>query len=255
MSGGGAVFHDKGNLNFTFVAADTNYDVEKNMKVILNGIAKFGIQGNFTGRNDLLVQGRKFSGNAFISENGINCHHGTLLVDVDFTKLSNYLTVSPLKLKSKGIDSVVARVVNLKEFSTEITIERLKDALIASFNEFYNTNAQVFILNEKSMDVTAYIEKYNSWEWNYSESPDFTIVLEEKFDWGIIDFHLAFSNGKIKKCKLYTDSILLEDFQRLEKTLQNEQFKKKNILEAVEISINNNQIKQDLCSLIRNKFL
>jgi lipoate-protein ligase A len=253
LSGGGAVYHDLGNLNFTFIAADTNYDVENNMNVILNGVSRFGIQGYFNGRNDLMVQERKFSGNAFVNENGVNCHHGTLLVDVDLDKLSRYLTVSPLKLKSKGIDSVTSRVVNLREISTEINIENLKGALIASFNEFYKTKAEIITLNEKAIDVTAYLEKYNSWEWNYSESPDFTIAIEDKFSWGIIEIYIEFSDGKIKKCKFYTDAILLEDFQRLERTLQDKQFKTKNIQEAIEKCINNNQIKLDLCNLINNK--
>lgn len=254
LSGGGAVYHDLGNLNFTFIAADANYDVESNMNVILNGISRFGIHGYFNGRNDLLVQNKKFSGNAFFSDHGMNCHHGTLLVDVDLDRLPRYLTVSHLKLQSKGIDSVASRVVNLKEISKEITIENLKEALIASFNELYKTKAQTIIINEKTIDVTAILEKYNSWEWNYSESPDFTISTEEKFPWGIIEIYFEISDGKIKNCKFYTDAIFLEDFETLEKTLQNEQFKKKNIIEAIEKCINNNQIKMDICSLINNKF-
>ncbi len=253
LSGGGAVYHDRGNLNFTFIAADKNYDVERNMNVILKGISRFGIHGYFNGRNDLMVQERKFSGNAFINGNGVSCHHGTLLVSVDLDKLARYLTVSPLKLQSKGIDSVASRVVNLRNISTEITIESLKAALIDSFNELYKTKAQITILNEEAIDVTTYLEKYNSWEWNYSESPDFTIDIEEEFAWGIIEIHMELSDGKIRNCKFYTDAIVLEDYQSLERTLQNEQFKTKNIIEAIEKCINNKQIKLDLCSLISNK--
>jgi len=248
LSGGGAVYHDRGNLNFTFVASDENYDVEHNMKVILSGVSKFGIHGCFNGRNDLLVQERKFSGNAFVSDNGMNCHHGTLLIDVDLDKLSRYLTVSPLKLESKGIDSVSSRVINLKEISRDITVESLKDALIMSFNEFYKTEAQIIILNEKEIDVTTYLEKYNSWDWNYSESPDFSIAVEDKFDWGIFEIHLELSDGRIKDCKSFTDAIVLEDFKNLEKSLRNKQFKSNDILEVIEI-------KRDLCRLVNNKFL
>lgn len=253
LSGGGAVYHDRGNLNFTFIAGDENYDIERNMKVILNGISKYGIYGYFTGRNDLMVEERKFSGNAFINHNGMNCHHGTLLVDVDLDKLSRYLTVSPLKLESKGIDSVVSRVMNLKEISPEITIEGLKDALIISFNELYKTKSQIITLNEKAIDLTTYLEKYHSWEWNYSESPDFSIAIEEKFSWGIFEIHLELSGGKIKKCKIFTDAIILEDFENLEETLKNKQFKNDDILEIIEQCIKNHQIKLDLCSLIKNK--
>ena len=252
LSGGGSVYHDLGNLNFTFIAADENHNVDRNMSIILKGVSKFGIEGYFNGRNDLMVQERKFSGNAFINDSGMNCHHGTLLVDVDLEKLSKYLTVSPLKLQSKGIDSVASRVVNLSELSPKITSESLKDALISSFNALYNTKAQIILLKEEAIDVSPYLEKYKSWEWNYSESPDFSIVLEEKFFWGIIEVCIDFSDGIIKNCKFYTDALLLEDFQTLEKTLQNEQYKMENILKAIDKCIINNEIKQDLFQLISN---
>lgn len=254
LSGGGAVYHDLGNLNFTFIADDMNYNVENNMNVVLSAISRFGIHGCFSGRNDLLVKERKFSGNAFTNENGVNCHHGTLLVDVDLGKLSRYLSVSPLKLHSKGIDSVTSRVINLREISSEINIENLKSALIDSFNEFYKTKGEIVTLNEKTIDVAAYFEKYNSWEWNYSESPDFTISMEERFAWGTIEIYIGFSDGKIKNCKFYTDSIFLENFHELEIALKGQQYKTKNILEAIEKYIDNDQIKLDLCSLINNKF-
>lgn len=254
LSGGGAVYHDLGNLNFTFISSDKNYNVENNMKIILNGISKFGIQGYFNGRNDLLTEDKKFSGNAFISDKGMNCHHGTLLVDVDLNRLSRYLTLSPLKLQSKGIDSVSSRVINLKEISPQITIESLKDALIMSFSEFYKINAPIEVLNEQSIDVANYIEKYNSWEWNYAESPDFSIIVENKFDWGIFEIHLELTDGKIKDCRVFTDAIVLENFKDLEKAFLNKQFKSQNILETIKKCIKNEKIKEDLCSMAKEKF-
>lgn len=253
LSGGGAVYHDLGNLNFTFIASDNNYDVENNLKVIIDAIGKFGIQSCFNGRNDLLVHERKFSGNAFISDKGKSCHHGTLLVDVDLDKLSGYLTVSPLKLKSKGIDSVLSRVVNLKEISPQMTIESLKTALITSFNEFYKAEAEIIILDENAIDVTRYLEKYNSWEWNYSESPDFSIVLENKFDWGIFEINLELSDGKIKDCKIFTDAIEPEDFKILEKSLINNQLKSVDVLGIIKKHIRNEKVKQELCNFISDK--
>lgn len=253
MSGGGAVYHDSGNLNFSFIADNINYDAELNINVILKGISRFGIHGYFNGRNDLMVQGRKFSGNAFINRNGIKCHHGTLLVDADLDRLASYLTVSPLKLQSKGIASVASRIINLSDISKEINIESLKAALIDSFNKLYKTKAQIIAVNEKTIDVTAYLEKYASWEWNYSESPDFAITLEGKFAWGIIEIHMELSDGKIKACRLFTDAILTEDFKSLEEALQNQQLKSGNIIKVIDECIDNNQIKLDLCSLINNK--
>lgn len=253
LSGGGAVYHDLGNLNFTFIASDNNYDVENNLKVIIDAIDKFGIKSAFNGRNDLLVNDRKFSGNAFISDKGKSCHHGTLLVDVDLDKLSRYLTVSPLKLKSKGIESVISRVVNLKEICPQMTIESLKTALITSFNDFYNTETKTIILDEHEVEVAKYLEKYNSWEWNYSESPDFSIVFENKFDWGIFEINLELSDGKITDCKIFTDSIELEDFKVLEKSLVDVQFKRIDILDIIEKNIKSEKIKQGLCKFFSEK--
>lgn len=253
LSGGGAVYHDLGNLNFTFIASDSNYDVENNLKVIIDAIDKFGIKSFFNGRNDLLVDERKFSGNAFLSDKGKSCHHGTLLVDVNLDKLSRYLTVSPLKLKSKGIESVLSRVVNLKEICPQMTIESLKAALITSFNEFYNTEAKTIILNENEIDVAKYVEKYKSWEWNYSESPDFSLVLENKFDWGIFEINLELSDGKIANCRIFTDSIELEDFKILEKSLVNVQFKRSDILCVIEKYIRIEKIMQGICNFISDE--
>ncbi len=253
LSGGGAVYHDLGNLNFTFIASDENYDVENNLKVIINAIDKFGIKSCFNGRNDLLVNERKFSGNAFISDKGKSCHHGTLLVDVDLDKLSGYLTVSPLKLKSKGIDSVISRVVNLKELNPQMTIENLKTALMTSFNEFYNTEAETIILNHNTVDAAEYVKKYDSWEWNYSESPDFSLVFEDKFDWGIFEINLELSDGKIIDCKIFTDSIETKDFQKLEKSLVNKQLKNDVILDVIRKNFKNEKIRQDILSFISDK--
>lgn len=254
LSGGGAVFHDTGNLNFTFIASDENYDVEQNMRIILNGVSCFGGYGSFNGRNDLLFQERKFSGNAFFNDKGMNCHHGTLLVDVDLDKLSRYLTVSPLKLQSKGIDSVVSRVVNLKEINPVITTEGLMDAIIKSFNEHYNADAQITVLNENSLDSTDYIGKYASWEWNYSESPDFSIILEEKFHWGLFEIHLEVSDGIIRDCRIFTDALVLEDFKNLENVFVNKKFKSKNLLKTIEKCIKDKCIKKDICRMVEDKF-
>jgi len=253
LSGGGAVYHDLGNLNFTFIAADKNHDAEQNMKIVLSGIARFGIQGYFSGRNDLMVQERKFSGNAFFSEKGMNCHHGTLLIDSDLDKLSRYLTVPPIKLQSKGIESVTARVINLKEICPQIDIAGLKAALIESFNEFYNTEAQVIVISEKAVDVSKYIKKYEAWEWNYSECPDFSIVLENKFDWGSFEINLELSDGRIKDCRIFTDAIELEDFKSMERSLLNKHFKSNDILKVIEECIKNEKIRHALCCLIKNK--
>jgi len=133
LSGGGAVFHDLGNLNFTIIRKDEELQIERNIGLITKALDKFAIEAYFTGKNDMVVEGYKISGNAFVEEEGILCHHGTMLIDADLTKLGNYLKASELKLKSKGIDSVVARVKNLKEFNSEITVEKIIKSFIDEF--------------------------------------------------------------------------------------------------------------------------
>ena len=127
-SGGGAVYHDLGNLNFTIISHKTADAVERNFAFVAEVLGHFGIDARVSGRNDLEVDGLKISGSAFFEDGEVFCHHGTLLVDVDMTRLSEYLIPSKLKLESKGIDSVRARVANLSDFCDGITVSEVIEA-------------------------------------------------------------------------------------------------------------------------------
>ena len=137
LSGGGAVFHDLGNLNFTFLMSAEDYDLPRQLTVLERACQSLGIPAERSGRNDLLADGRKFSGNAFYKHNGRAYHHGTLMLDVDLEMVQRYLSPTKAKLAAKGVDSVRSRVVNLREFVPELTIDRLADALIAALAEVY----------------------------------------------------------------------------------------------------------------------
>ena len=147
LSGGGAVYHDLGNLNFTFLVNKDEYSLEKQLQVIINAMGRLGLKAEKSGRNDILIDGKKFSGNAFYEQEKHCYHHGTIMVDVNMETLSRYLTVSKDKLKSKGVDSVKSRVTNLKEYLPELTLEELKKALRESFEEVYGLKAE-----EKKME-------------------------------------------------------------------------------------------------------
>ena len=154
LSGGGAVYHDLGNLNFTFLVRKENYDVSKQLDVILKAVQKLGIAAEKSGRNDILADGRKFSGNAFYEKGNYCYHHGTLMVNVNMEDLSKYLTVSKEKLKSKGVDSVRSRVVNLSEYVPELSIDLLKEKLREAFGEVYGLPVnicEIEDLNEKEI--------------------------------------------------------------------------------------------------------
>ncbi len=148
LSGGGAVYHDSGNLNFTFIMGKELYDLEKQLGVILRSVNSFGFNGKFSGRNDMEIDGKKFSGNAYYFGDCSTYHHGTILVNASLSKLSKYLTPSKQKIVSKGVDSVKSRVVNLRSINSDISIEKIKVEIIKSFQECYGKFLKTNIFTE-----------------------------------------------------------------------------------------------------------
>ena len=209
LSGGGAVFHDDGNLNFTFVVSREDYDIKRQSKVILAAVKSLGIDAILSGRNDITANGRKFSGNAFCFRKSGAYHHGTILVSVDFSKLSRYLQVSKEKISSKGIQSVQSRVVNLTEFKPSLTVDIMADALAAAFAELYGGRPTVTEgLGDIDLKVIEGLrEKYASWEWRYGETPKFDVRLDTRFPWGGIEIGLSLEKGRIAHAKVFSDAM------------------------------------------------
>lgn len=223
-SGGGAVFHDKGNLNFTLISAFTEDKVHENIGLIIKTLKNNGIEASFSGKNDIVANGYKISGNAFYTDNDILCHHGTLLVDVDFEKLGAILTVSDKKLQSKGIDSVKSRVANLKALNKELTIEALKLDLIAKFLTDGVESSSETVKASTDGQLVQLMEKYKSWEWNFGASPEFDIQISERHEVGEIDVYINVKDGLIFEVKVYTDAIDLNMPKIIEEKLKNEVF-------------------------------
>lgn len=218
LSGGGAVYHDLGNLNFTFLARKENYDLERQMEVILRAVQSLGIQAEKSGRNDILVSGRKFSGNAYYQHGDFCYHHGCVMVDVKKEDLGKYLTVSSEKLKGKGVESVRSRVANLKEFLPELTIDRLKKALYDSFQETYALPTEVWRVDElNTAAIRELTGKYASWDWLYGKKLDFQYELSRRFSWGEVQIQLQVENGKIIDARVYSDSLKPELIEALPK--------------------------------------
>ena len=182
LSGGGAVYHDLGNLNFTFITGRAHYDVAGNMEVIRKAVASFGIDARKTGRNDLEANGHKFSGNAYFEGAKTCYHHGTLMIDVDLSKLKDYLNVSQAKLQSKGVESVRSRVVNLRELEPTITIEGMKEAMKVAFFMEDDLENIVGIRNGASGEgqrwITGFVNQYDGVSLDRSsvDSPDEAIT-------------------------------------------------------------------------------
>lgn len=227
LSGGGAVYHDLGNLNFTFLVREENYDVDKQLEVILTALRKIGINAEKSGRNDLMIEGHKFSGNAFYEQGDYCYHHGTLLVNVNMEELSRYLTVSKEKLQSKGVDSVRSRVINLAEYVPELTVEKLKKELFEAFEEVYELKADV--ISQEDLDeceLEKRTDRFASWNWIFGKRLDFQYELSNRFSWGQVTLQFQIKNGKIADMNAFSDSMKPELMIELKKYLKNIRYNK-----------------------------
>ncbi|MBR0366921.1 MAG: lipoate--protein ligase [Clostridia bacterium] len=208
-TGGGAVYHDLGNLNFTFVAPRAHYDVRRQLDVIRRAAADFGIETAFTGRNDLVIapDGAKFSGNAFKFSDAVGMHHGTVLVSVDMDKLGRYLVPGKDKLKAKGIESVRARVCNLAELNPDITVPALADALERAFEAAYGP-AERLAVNDLDPDrLAALKEQFAAWDFRLGKALPFDATLSHRFDWGGVTLELALRHGVIERASVWSDAM------------------------------------------------
>ena len=203
ISGGGAVYHDAGNLNFSFITGEAAYDVPRQLGVILRAVRGLGIPCEISGRNDLLADGRKFSGNAFCARGGMRQHHGTLLVNADMTRLSDYLNPDPRKLASKGVKSVRARVCNLTEFVPSLTCDALRKRVQDAFAEEYGAYTE---LQPADADIAPYYEKQQSGDWRLGHSPRFDYEIDERFPWGGVRILLTLRRGAADEVTVYTDA-------------------------------------------------
>jgi lipoate-protein ligase A len=215
QSGGGAVYHDLGNTNFTFMSPREHYDKNANNKIILGAMRKLGIELEASGRNDLVIMQndgpRKVSGSAFKETKDRCFHHGTLLINANLAKLAQYLNPSKKKLESKGIKSVRSRVANLTEFNEDIDHAQIECEIIESFFDYYGAECEVERLNYDTLkDIPAldeYYQKQKDWDWRFGETPKFSHQMETRLSWGNVDVHLNCKNSVIEDAVIYTDGL------------------------------------------------
>ena len=206
-TGGGAVFHDKGNLNFSFITSEKDYDQQRQFSVILSALRKLGLEPELSGRNDILIDGKKISGNAYGFSKGNRAHHGTLLVNSDLARLGNYLNVSAEKLIAKGVESVRSRVCNLADIVPKLSVEKMRSLLLESFIEEYG-EAEDFPVSETMLSNIEYrTQQQISWEWRFGKTPECASVHEHRFSFGEVQMHFTIKNGRISKLMLFSDSI------------------------------------------------
>lgn len=238
ITGGGAVYHDLGNLNFSFIQStggDTNNGFEKYTAIIIKALEQMDIKAAFTGRNDITIDGKKVSGNAQFRYKDRILHHGTLLFNSNLENVQRALRVKTSKIESKGIKSVRSRVANIADYiKEEMTLEDFKSALLKSlFSGFAIRRRQ--LTEEENIAVNKLMnEKYASWEWNYGASPDFDIVCSGHFACGHIEFCIKMSAGVIDSCKIYGDFLGSGDMAQVESSLVGTRYEEGALKEKIE---------------------
>ena len=217
MSGGGAVYHDLGNLNYTYIAENNGDDFlnfEKFTRPVIDVLKSIGVNATLSGRNDMLIDGRKFSGNAQYVYKDMLLHHGTLMFNTSVDILSEVLNVNELKIKSKGIASVKSRVTNISEHS-DVTIDEFCNLLFKSAEGTPYELSPTDILEIEKLRK----EKYETWEWNFGYSPKHSFKSEKLFPCGIVSVSLDAKDGKISAIKFAGDFFGKRDVSELEENL------------------------------------
>nr|WP_236671834.1 lipoate--protein ligase [Enterococcus sp. BWB1-3] len=245
LSGGGAVYHDHGNLNFSFIMPDDGNsfrDFEKVTKPIIQALHELGVSGaELKGRNDLVIDGMKFSGNAMYATDGRMFAHGTLMFDSDIDEVVNALKVRKDKIESKGIKSIRSRVTNIKPFLPQdkqgmTTEEFRQDILLKIFGVDSADQVKTYELTEEDWQHINKIsdEYYRNWEWNYGKSPSFNLERRHRFPIGSIEARMDVEDGQIKELKIYGDFFGLGEIKDVENTLTGVKYDKEAIREAVD---------------------
>ena len=246
-TGGGAVYHDLGNINFSFVASRKNYDVRRQLSVIQDALQNYGLETEISGRNDLTYQGRKFSGNAFSKGNN-NLHHGTILIKTDGEKMMRYLTVNQAKLQKHGVKSVSSRVINLSEAVPELTSENIKEPLIRSFAKIYGDTPTMrdFETLSQNEEVQATAKRISSFNFLFARWEHFQTTKCAQFDWGAVEISLHINEAEniIHDIQIASDCLDTETITQAEQLL-----KGCSTLQAPQFD-NSNAILNDIIDLI-----
>jgi lipoate-protein ligase A len=234
LSGGGAVYHDLGNLNFSFITKDDGdsfHNFRKFTEPVIAALQKLGVNAELSGRNDILAEGRKISGNAQFSTRGRMFSHGTLLFNSEMDHVVSALKVRKDKIESKGIKSIRSRVANISEFLTEeIDIETFRSLLLKNIFDGSDEIPE-YVLTEEDWEKINELskERYQNWDWNYGRSPKFNLQRSHRFPVGQVDVRFEVNKGIIENCKIYGDFFGVGDVSDIEKLLKDTRYEKSDI--------------------------
>lgn len=234
MSGGGAVYHDLENVNYTFITSsegDSANNFRKFTKPVIDFLAELGVKAEFTGRNDITIDGKKVSGTAQYYFKNRMLHHGSILFNTDLDILKDALNVKLEKIESKGIKSVRSRVTNVYEhLPKKMNASEFKEGLSRFILNASEENREYVLTDEDIAAINKMKdEKYNTWEWNYGESPNFDLQKSKRYAGGNIDIRLNVQNGVIKECKIFGDFFGKQEVSGLEKLLINTNFSESSV--------------------------
>ena len=265
LSGGGAVYHDHGNLNFSFIMPDDGNsfrDFAKVTQPIIQALHDLGVEGaELKGRNDLVINDMKFSGNAMYATNGRMFAHGTLMFDSDIDEVVNTLKVRKDKIESKGIKSVRSRVTYIKPFLSEdkqemTTEEFRQEILLKIFGVDSIDQVKTYELTDQDWAAINKISEqyYRNWDWNYGKSPAFNLERRHRFPIGSIEMKMNVADGAIQEIKIFGDFFGLGEIKDVEDILTGVKYDKASLEEAIDqIDVKKyfgNIEKEDLLGLI-----
>lgn len=256
LSGGGAVYHDLGNLNFSFIMRSDKEEISNFKKFtapVVRALVGMGVPAEMSGRNDILVDGRKVSGNASYRTSKGLVSHGTLLFNTDLDHLTDALRVKAGKIESKGIKSVRSRVANILEFMPEpVGVAEFRQKLLVSIFEGYDPVPQYHLTSEDWEKIHKLSEeRYQTWDWNYGRSPQFNVQKTRRFASGEVDARIEVQQGKISSVRFFGDYFGQEEIGELETGLKGVRYERKSIetaLEGVELS-------RFMAGIERNEFI
>lgn len=225
-SGGGAVYQDEGNICFTIITPEEDAESGNSFAMVIDALKTIGIEGERSGRNDILVEGRKVSGSAFIRKKGRFCHHGTMLVNTDLARLSSYLTPTKHKMESHSIKSVRSRVANLTSFRSGITTDSFAEALTEAFLE--KNRAEIIHVDKSILTSHPSIGEsyrlFRSREWNYGRTPRFTNLITTVSPDGEMTYYIDVEGGSMKSVEITSDALDTDGIEALTKILTGVQY-------------------------------
>lgn len=244
MSGGGAVYHDRGNFSFCFIKDDDGSfrDFASFTAPVIDALHKLGVEdAHLEGRNDLLIGDQKFSGNAMYAKDGRMTAHGTILYDADLEAVNAALNPNKQKIESKGIKSVRSRVTNIRPFVDDqykdLTTEEFRDRILLEvFDVDDRSQVKELILTDEDWEKVYEIQKerFGNWDWNYGQSPEFTVQVDHKYLFGLVDIRLDVDQGVVHQAKIFGDFFGLGNISDVEEALVGTKYTKEEIQKVLE---------------------